>query len=53
MPKEKDKVTPIQAKMKKAVKRLESKGLLKSETEIEAWELGRQLISMLYHTELQ
>ena len=53
MPKEKDKVTPIQAKIKKTVKRLESKGLIKSETEIEAWEQFHGTPgnpAVLYHT---
>jgi len=44
MPKKKDKPTPIRAKLKDTVKRLESKGLIKSEAEIKAWEQNQKLM---------
>ena len=48
MPAKKDKLTPIQARMKKAEQQLKLKGLFSSESEIEAWEKqqkARQIIS--------
>jgi hypothetical protein len=48
MPAKKDKLTPIQARMKKAEQQLKTKGLFRSDSEIEAWERqqkARQIIS--------
>jgi hypothetical protein len=47
MPAKKDRLTPIQAKMKKVGKRLEAEGRFSSDAEIEAWQSQRvkQVIS--------